>query len=697
MLKERSFTVGNEEMTISTGLMARQADGSVTVTVGGTVVLVTAVASPDRREGLNFLPLTVDYREKTSAAGKIPGGFFKREGRPTEKETLTARLIDRPLRPLFPEGTRNELQIVGWVLSADGQHDPDVLCINGASAALMVSGIPFAGPVAGVRIGMIGDEFVINPTAAQLEESKMDVIMVGTKDSVNMVEGWADEVSEDVLLDAILAGQRALGPIIDAQLELRDEIAPEPREFELQVPSPELIEAVENAVAGKIQDLLRITGKQERDNLVSELKASTWESFLEKDPEISQDLFKAAFKAAVKKFSRRMIIDEEKRSDGRGPDDIREITARVGILPRTHGSALFNRGETQALVMTTLGTVSDKQRVDGLEEEERKKGFMLHYNFPPFCTGEARPMRGPKRREIGHGALAERSLLPVLPSEEEFPYTIRVVSDILGSNGSSSMASICGGSLSLMDAGVPIKAAVAGIAMGLLKEGDRTVILTDILGSEDALGDMDFKVAGTAAGVTGFQMDIKVAGLAAETMRSALANARRARNFILGKMAEVQPAPREEISPYAPKILSIQIDPDKIGLVIGPKGKNIKAMEKTGVKIDIEDDGMVAISSSDIAAAEAARDTIERMTAEVEVGKIYRGEVKTVKNFGAFVEVLPGKDGLVHISEMAEHHVKQVEDVMKEGDVVEVKVKAIDNLGRIKLSYKDAQKEKAGD
>ncbi len=688
---KRSCQLGNKTLEVATGELARQADGAVTVSCEGTVVLVAAVAADSAREGTDFLPLTVDYREKMPAAGKIPGGFFKREGRPTEKEILTDRLIDRPLRALFPEGMRNSIVITGWVLSADGQNDPDILAVNGASAALMVSGIPFGGPVAGVRIGMIGDDFIINPTLAELEESRMDIILVGSKDSINMVEGSADGLDEETILRALEFGQAALGPMIELQNEIRSRVAPVAREFDLQVPSGELLRTVEERSAPEISRALEIREKKERNQALSGIKDRVREELQAENPELEDWAYKAAFKAALKKASRKMILEREVRVDGRTPDQIREISGRVGALPRTHGSAIFNRGETQALVLATLGTVSDRQRIDGLEEEEKKKRFMLHYNFPGFCTGEARPSFGPKRREIGHGVLAERSLSAVLPGEDEFPYTIRIVSDILSSNGSSSMASICGGSLALMDAGVPVKSAVAGIAMGLLKEGDRSVILTDILGSEDALGDMDFKLAGTADGGTGLQMDIKIAGITREIMKQALDKSRTARLHILEKMNQVQPAPREEISPYAPKILSIQIDPDKIGLVIGPKGKNIKAMEKTGVKIDIEDDGFVSISSSDIEAARKARDTIEAMVAEVEVGKTYRGTVKTVKQFGAFVEILPGKDGLCHISELAEHRVKEVEDVMKEGDVVEVKVIAIDNLGRIKLSHKQAE------
>ena len=688
-----SCQLGNKEMTFATGHLAGQADGAVIVTCEGTVVLVTAVASRRTREGTDFLPLTVDYREKTSAAGKIPGGFFKREGRPTEKEILTSRLIDRPLRPLFPKGLRNEVQITAWVLSADGQNDPDIFSINAASAALMVSGLPFAGPIGAVRVGKMGEEFVINPTVEQLEECSLEVVVVGSKDAIMMVEGGADVIPEETLLKAILAGHEALQASCRAQEELRDQINPEPVEFPLQEVSPEVASRVQEIAAEKLGEFIRIKIKKERGQALGDLSRSTYEQLLEENPDLPEWEFAAAFKALSKKVMRHMIISENVRIDGRGVEDIRKITPEVGVLPRTHGSAVFTRGETQALVVTTLGTPKDRQRVEGLEEDVRKKRFILHYNFPPFCTGEARPNRGPKRREIGHGHLAERSLYAVIPSEEDFPYTIRVVSDILSSNGSSSMASICGGSLSLMDAGVPVKAAVAGIAMGLLKEEEKTVILTDILGDEDALGDMDFKLAGTREGVTGLQMDIKVGGIDEEILRRALEQAHRARVKILDIMDSVQESPREEISPYAPKIISIQIDPDKIGLVIGPKGKNIKALEKMGVKVDIDDDGLIAISSPDMEAAQKARDTIETMVAEVELGKVYQGKVVSVKNFGAFVEIIPGKEGLLHISELADHRVARVEDVVREGDEVKVKVIAIDNLGRIKLSRKQALAE----
>jgi len=689
MKKSVSCILGGKEVLFETGHLARQANGAVTITCGGTVALVTVVAAKQARMGTDFLPLTVDYREKISAAGKIPGGFFKREGRPTEKEILTSRIIDRPLRPLFPKGLRNEVQVTAWVLSSDGENDPDVFCVNAASAALMVSGLPFAGPIGGVRVALLDDEYVINPTDAQIEECSLDVVVVGSRDAIMMVEGGAKVVPEDVLLKAIMVGHEAIKASCEAQEKLREEVAPEPVEFPLQEASEEVLHRVQELAGADLERVLQVKIKKERQAAVSELASRIQGQLLEEMPELEDWEFSAAFGAAMKKAMRAMILQKGTRIDGRGLEDIRQITPEVGVLPRTHGSAIFSRGETQALVITTLGTVADRQRIGGLYEGEgRTKGFMLHYNFPPFCTGEARPNRGPKRREIGHGHLAERSLVPVLPEVESFPYTIRVVSDILSSNGSSSMASICGGSLSLMDAGVPVKSAVAGIAMGLLKEEEQTVILTDILGDEDAMGDMDFKVAGTREGITGLQMDIKVKGISEEIMRNALDAARRARLFILDKMDEAIAAGRPEISPYAPKILAIQIDPDKIGLVIGPKGKNIKAMEKWGVSIDIEDDGMIQISSSDIDAAEKAKQTIEAMVAEVEVGQTYEGKVVNIKPFGAFVEILPGKDGLLHISELAKGRVEKVEDVVREGDQVEVKVINIDNLGRIKLSRK---------
>jgi len=689
-----NLEVGNRNMEIATGYLAGQADGAVTVSYEGTVVLVTVVASGEIREGTDFLPLTVDYREKTSAAGKIPGGFFKREGRPTEKEILTARLIDRPIRPLFPSGLRNDIQVIAWVLSADGQNDPDVLCINGASAALGISGIPFAGPVGAVRVGLIKEEYVVNPTYDQMEESLIDIVVAGTAEAVIMVEGGAREVSEDVLLRAISEGQEALRSICAAQEELIEKVKPEPLAFELQEASPESVKRVGELVSDRLVNILKISGKKPRNEALAELKQEAREQLCGEGKDLEDWEFASAYEEILKKTMRSQILETARRCDGRGVDEIRPIECQVGVFPRTHGSAVFSRGETQALVLTTLGTKSDRQRIEGLVDEERRKRFMLHYNFPPFCTGEARPMRGPKRREIGHGNLAERSLRPVLPSEEEFPYTIRVVSDILSSNGSSSMASVCGGSLSLMDAGVPVTSAVAGIALGLMKEGDKTVILTDILGSEDALGDMDFKIAGTRRGITSLQMDIKARGIGEEIMKEALSRAQQARMKILDKMDETRSGHRPEISPYAPKIIALQIDPDKIGLVIGPKGKNIKALEKTGVSIEIEDDGLVSISSSDLEAADRARKSIEALVAEVEVGETYRGKVVNVKNFGAFVEILPGKDGLVHISELENYRVKRVEDVVREGDEVTVKVIAIDNLGRIKLSRKQALEKK---
>ncbi len=689
MKKSVKCALGGRDVLFETGHLARQANGAVTVTCGGTVVLVTVVAAKDVRPGTDFVPLTVDYREKISAAGKIPGGFFKREGRPTEKEILTSRIIDRPLRPLLPKGLRNEVQVVAWVLSSDSENEPDVLSVNAASAALMISGIPFAGPIGGVRVGLIDGEYVINPTDTQLETSKLDVVVVGSREAIMMVEGGAEVVSEEVLLKAIMAGHRAIQASCDAQDSLRDQVSPEKLEFPLQDASAELCARVANLAGEELGAVLKVKIKKERGAAVYALRKKIFAKLREENPELQDWEAEASFALAHKKAMRKMVLETGTRIDGRGLEDIRQITPEVGVLPRTHGSAIFTRGETQALVITTLGTMADRQRIGGLYEGEGKtKAFMLHYNFPPFSTGEAKPDRGPKRREIGHGHLAERSLVPVLPGEEEFPYTIRVVSDVLSSNGSSSMASICGGSLSLMDAGVPVKAAVAGIAMGLLKSENRTVILTDILGDEDAMGDMDFKVAGTREGITGLQMDIKVGGISEDILRLALEQARKARLSILERMDTALSAARPEISPYAPKIIAIQIDPDKIGLVIGPKGKNIKAMEKWGVTIDIDDDGMIQISSSDLEAANRARRSIEVMVAEVEVGQTYTGKVVSIKPFGAFIEIIPGKDGLVHISELGEHRVNKVEDVVREGQEIEVKVIDIDKLGRIKLSRK---------
>ena len=697
MFSEASCLVGGKTIKIATGHLAWQADGAVTLTCEGTVVLVTVVADRAPHPGtLDFIPLTVDYREKTSAAGKIPGGFFKREGRPTEKEILTSRLIDRPLRPLFSKGIQNEIQIMASVLSADGQNDPDILCINGASAALMVSGIPFSNPAAAVRVGMLDDEFVINPTLEQLEKSRLDIVVAGIREAVIMVEGAARTVPEATILKAIVAGHQSIVSLIEAQEELRRRVNPPPVELLVLKPREEVLSRLEEIAGEELAVALTIEVKKERGEALEKVKAAAFAQLAAAGPpfaSVEEWEFKQAFQAVLKRLMRRMILEKEIRVDGRKLEEIRPLNIETGFLPRTHGSALFSRGETQALVLTTLGTSRDQQRIDGLEGEEKSKRFMLHYNFPPFCTGEASPIRGPKRREIGHGALAERSILPVLPGEEDFPYTIRVVSDILSSNGSSSMASICGGSLSLMDAGVPISASVAGIAMGLLKEGDRTAILTDILGTEDALGDMDFKIAGTREGVTGLQMDIKISGISEEVMGQALSRARDARLRVLDAMDAVLPRPRAEISSYAPKIVSIQIDPDKIGLVIGPKGKNIKAMEKSGVNIEIDDDGWITISSVDLALAQQAKDKIFSMVGDVEVGNTYRGKVVSIKEFGAFVEILPGKDGLLHISELAEHRVKKVEDVLKENDEVMVKVIAVDKMGRIKLSRRQALEE----
>lgn len=683
--------VGEKELSIETGKLAKQANGAVTVRYGDTVVLVTVV-SPTERTDRDFLPLTVDYREKTSAAGRFPGGYIKRETRPTEKEILTMRQTDRPLRPLFPSGYRSEVQIIGSVLSADGQNDPDVLLIVGASAALTISDIPFSGPIAGVRVGLLGDRFVINPTSAQMAESSLNLVVAGTEKAVTMVEGGASEVSEDILLDGITFGHEAIKEIVAVQKELREKAGVTKREEPPFSMGDDVMTAVRDRAAGKLKEALKIPGKQERYRALKEIseavKGELGEEFAEREPEIQE-----AVSRLKRDLTRKMILDDGVRSDGRRTDEIRPISCEVGFLPRTHGSALFTRGETQALVIITLGAVGDKQRIDTLAGEF-SKSFMLHYTFPPFSVGEVKPNRGPSRREVGHGHLAERSLFGVVP--DEFPYTIRVVSDILESNGSSSMASVCAGSLALMDAGVPIRSAVSGIAMGLVQEGERVAILSDILGSEDAVGDMDFKVAGTREGITAFQLDLKVEGLGRETMRNALEQARAGRLHILERMDETIRVARDSISQYAPKIRRINVPPDKLGIIIGPRGKMIKKIQaETGSDIEIEDSGEVCVSCSDEAMLDAAIDMILALTEDVEIGRIYKGIVKNILKFGAFVEILPGKEGLVHISKLAARRVEKVEDVLSVGDEVMVKVMEIDNKGRINLSRKDALKEPA--
>jgi polyribonucleotide nucleotidyltransferase len=688
MIIRKELEFEGKPLIVEIGKMAKQANGAAYVQYADTAVLVTAVANPEPSEGLDFFPLTVEYREKAYAAGKIPGGFIKREGKPSEKEILSARLIDRPIRPLFPENFKNETQVAVTVLSSDQENDADVLGTLGASIALCISDIPFEGPIASVRIGRMNGQFIINPTFSQLEESDMELVMAGSRDSIIMVEGEAKEISEDELVQALEVGHKSIQKLLDLQEEIIKEMNP----IKMEVPEPEypegLLEKAEEMVFPKIREAVKIQDKKERNTRIREITKEAIETFVEEYPECDT-IIKNLVHDLEKKEVRRMIIEENVRLDGRGMDDIRPITCEVGILPRTHGSALFTRGQTQSLGTVTLGTKVDEQMIDALEGESYKS-YMLHYNFPPFSTGEVRPFRGPGRREIGHGHLAERALKRVIPSEESFPYTIRIVSEILESNGSSSMATVCSGSLALMDAGVPVKCHVAGIAMGLIKEGEEVRILTDILGDEDHLGDMDFKVAGTREGITAIQMDIKISGITFEILSTALGKARIARNKILDIMEQTIEKPRAELSRYAPRILTLTIPAEKIGLVIGPAGRTIKGIiEETGVKIDIEDGtGFTIISCPDMENAQKAKQMIEQLIAEPEVGKIYEGEVKRITNFGAFVEFMPGKEGLVHISEVDTRHIKNVNDILKVGDKIRVLLKQVDKEGRFNLSRK---------
>jgi polyribonucleotide nucleotidyltransferase len=669
--------------------MAKQADGAALVCFGETMVLVTAVAARTEREGIDFFPLTCDYQERTFAAGKIPGGFFKREGRPSEKEVLTSRLIDRPIRPLFPDGFFSETQVIATVLSHDKENDPDVIALTGASAALQVSDIPFHGPVAAVRMGRVGGQLIVNPTQTQLDQSDLTLVVAGSRDGIVMVEGGAQMLPEDVMLDALFTAHQALQTLLDLQDELQKALGKPKRALKAVHRDESLFSRVAAQATPRFQGAFQVTGKHERAAALRQAEDEVIAALATEFPEHAKPL-REMCEEVKSRVMREAITKEGRRVDGRGPKDIRPITCEVGVLPRTHGSALFTRGETQALVVATLGTSSDEQKIDALIGEHFKK-FMLHYNFPPFSVGEVKFLRSPGRREIGHGALAERALQAVLPAEEEFPYTIRVVSEILESNGSSSMASVCGATLSLMDAGVPIKAPVAGIAMGLIKEGDGIRILSDILGDEDHLGDMDFKVAGTAEGITALQMDIKIGRVTREIMREALYQAREGRMHILQAMAATMPRPRTDLSAHAPRIVTLKIRPDKIRDVIGPGGKVIRGIiEETGVKIDVEDDGTVLIASSDGVAMQRAVDLIRGITAEAEVGKIYKGTVRKIVDFGAFVEILPGTDGLLHISQIGPGRVQRVTDVLKEGDEVMVKVLEIDKQGKIRLSRREA-------
>jgi polyribonucleotide nucleotidyltransferase len=679
-------------LRLETGRVARQASGAVVVTYGDTVVLSTAVATKVEREGQDFFPLTVDYLEKTYAAGKIPGGFFKREGKLTEKETLTSRLIDRPLRPLFPKGFVCDTQIIANVLSFGEENVSDIMGLIGASAALVISDIPFENPVSAVRIGRIGDQFVVNPDLKEMEETTLELTVAGTEDAIMMVESWASELPEDVMLDALELAHEEIKKGVALQKELRAKVGLPKREVKPIEIDAALVEEVKARATDKIAAHIQIPNKTERQKTLDNLQETIIAELAADDLVKARDI-SIVFHDLEKDMVRRMILDKGVRADGRGVRQIRPITCEVGILPRVHGSAIFTRGETQALVTTTLGTSDDAQRIEALEGQSSKT-FMLHYNFPPYSVGEARFLRGPGRREIGHGALAEKSLKRMVPDKETFPYTIRVVSDITESNGSSSMASVCGGTLALMDAGVPIKSPVAGIAMGLIKEGDNSVVLSDILGLEDHLGDMDFKVTGTRDGVCALQMDIKIAGVTKGLMKDALDQAREGRLHILGEMLKALPEPRASLSPHAPRIFTIHINPDKIREVIGPGGKVIRSIvEETGCKIDIEDSGVVNIASADGFAAQKAIDIIQGIVAEPEIGRIYKGKVRKIMDFGAFVEIMPGTDGLVHISQISEERVKSVADVLKEGDEVMVKVLEIDKQGKIRLSAKEAARE----
>ncbi|UJS17215.1 MAG: polyribonucleotide nucleotidyltransferase [Candidatus Jettenia sp.] len=686
--------IGKRILSIETGKIAKQADGAALIRYGDTIVLTTVVAAGENEEA-DFFPLIVDYREKTYAAGKFPGGFFKREGKPTNKEVLTMRLIDRPIRPLFPETYLNEVQIMSMVLSADKENDPDIFAMIGASAALSISSIPFHGPTGSVRVGLVDREFIINPTHSELLMSSIDLVVSGTEEAVTMVESSSKEVPEEQMVDAIMFGHKFIKEIVQLQKELLSKCRKEKQPIPPLKINMALLEEIKGKYYTQILEKNQTPGKQERKLALNEiLNQIIHEYCTDREDAPTKREIKAIFERIETVVVRDQIIKENKRPDGRGAKDIRPIACEIGILPRTHGSALFTRGETQALVVTTLGTPTDEQKVDTLEDEYSKK-FMLDYNFPPFCVGEVKPLRGPGRREIGHGALAERALEAVLPPPNKFPYTVRVVSDITESNGSSSMATVCGGTLSMMDAGIPITAPVAGIAMGLVKEGDDVRILSDILGTEDHLGDMDFKVAGTEKGVTALQMDIKISGITQEVMQSALAQAKEGRLFIIKELIKVIEKPREEISVYAPKLVHIKINPEKIGMVIGPGGKNIKKIqEETSAKIEIEDDGTVIISAALTESAQKAKTWIERMTEEVQVGKVYTGKVLSLKEYGAFVEIIPGHDGLVHISELSDSYVEKVEDVVQVGQEIMIKVIGIDDQKRVKLSRKAALKEK---
>jgi len=689
MYKKVSTTINGQEFCIETGKVARQASGSVWVSVGDTVVLVTAVGDNNMREGIDFLPLTVDYQEFQYATGRIPGNFFRREmGRPSEKETLTSRLIDRPVRPRVPKGWTYETQIIANVYSADKVVEPDVMALTGASAALCISDVPFDGPLAGVRVGRVNGELIVNPTRPQMEESDLDLIVAGSRNAVVMVEGGSELLSEEEVLEAIWFGHEGLQPLLDIQDELVAAVGKPKREFTKPVTDEELLAKVRELSREGIKDILATAPKLERYAKVRALKKQVVEA-LGEEAAGREGKVKDMVGNLEAEAMRAMILETGSRVDGRDLTTVRPISCEVGVLPRTHGSALFTRGETQALVTATLGTSGDEQRIESLMEGDVFRRFLLHYNFPPFCVGEAKMLRGPGRREIGHGALARRSLQKVLPARDDFSYAMRVVSEILESNGSSSMATVCGGSLSLMDAGVPTKGSVAGVAMGLIMEGDKTAVLTDILGDEDHLGDMDFKVAGTKDGIAAVQMDIKISGINKEVMGRALAQARDGRLHILGEMDKAIGRPRGDISEYAPRITTIKIPVERIKDIIGPGGKIIRGIQsETGAKVDVEDDGTVHVAAVEASSGDQALKMIKELTQDVEVGQIYEGKVVRIMDFGAFVELLPGRDGMVHISELDHHRVRAVTDVLKEGQMVKVKVLGIDDRGKVRLSRK---------
>ncbi|MCC6232459.1 MAG: polyribonucleotide nucleotidyltransferase [Verrucomicrobiales bacterium] len=695
--------VGDQSLVIESGKLAKQADGAVTVQLGETIVLVATVAATKAKPGQEFFPLTVDYRERAAAAGRFPGGYFKREGRPSEKEILTSRIIDRPIRPLFPKGWFNEVQVQAILLSADGQNDADVLAANGASAALLVSDIPWAGPVGAVRIGRVDGKFIANPSHDQLEESDMDIFYVGNEKDVVMFEGAAEEIPDADFVEALRFGQAAIQPIIEAQKQLAAKVGKTKRQISANVVPDDILEAARGFIGDRIITALLTPGKLAREAACKAIEAEMGAKLVEKftAEKVNEFVIKDAFYYIQKEAIRLLILDKGKRLDGRGADDIRALGGEAGLLPRAHGSALFWRGETQALAVVTLGTTDDVQEFDAYTGGRSEKKFMLHYNFPNFSVGETGRIAGPGRREIGHGALAERSIQPMLPSKD-YPYTVRITSEIMESNGSTSMASVCAGTLALLDAGVPVVRPVAGISIGICTEQDakgklsRYSLLTDIIGWEDAFCDMDCKIAGTEQGITGFQLDLKLKGLSVEVLAEAVEKARLARLKILDAMKAVLPGPRPEMSKYAPRIIRLKVNPEKIGAIIGPGGKNIKALvEKSGCEINIEDDGTVMIFSIDEEGMRIAREGIEGIAAEIEVGKIYRGKVVSIKEFGAFVEVLPGQDGLVHISELADFRVKATEDVVKMGDVIWVKCIGVDEKGRVRLSRKAAMAERA--